>query len=117
MVALMFARVTSGLSTPGVRVRSAWYGPLDEEPCGATIRCYSSRRGASGFINRAYSCVEIDALAAYCMDLDRCFLIPIARIDGRPTVRLRVAPARNNQIRGVNLAEDFDFAVTLKTLS
>jgi hypothetical protein len=82
-----------------------------------TIRCYSSRRGATGFINRAYSSTEIDALAAYCPDIDRCFLVPVARIDGRPTVHLRVAPARNNQIRGVNLADDFDFAVTLRALT
>jgi hypothetical protein len=30
----MFAWATSGLSTPGVRSTSAWYGPLDEDPCG-----------------------------------------------------------------------------------
>src|SRR5882724_12489234 len=37
MVESMFACVTSGLSTPGVRTMSAWYGPFDEEPCGETI--------------------------------------------------------------------------------
>jgi len=82
-----------------------------------TIRCYSSRRGPDGYINRAYSSKEIDALAAYCPDLERCFLVPIARIDGRPTVHLRVAPARNNQVRGVNRAEDFEFAATLRGLT
>jgi hypothetical protein len=82
-----------------------------------TIRCYSSRRGRDGYIKRAYSSDEIDALAAYCPDLERCFLVPIARIDGRPTVHLRVAPTRNNQIRGVNRAEDFEFAATLRSLA
>jgi hypothetical protein len=81
------------------------------------IRCHSSRRGPSGYIQRAYSSGEIDALAACCPDLERCFLVPISRIDGRPTVHLRVAPARNNQARGVNRAEDFDFAVTLRSLA
>jgi len=71
----------------------------------------------TGYIKRAYSSKEIDALAAYCPDLDRCFLVPIARIDGRPTVHLRVAPARNNQVRGVNRAEDFEFAATLRGLT
>jgi hypothetical protein len=82
-----------------------------------TIRSYSSRRGAKGYIKRAYTSSEIDALAAYCPDLDRCFLVPIARIDGRPTVHLRIAPTRNNQVRGMNRAEDFDFAATLRTLT
>src|SRR5207247_5320451 len=44
MVELMFACVTSGLSTPGVRVMSAWYGPFDEEPCGETIAIARIRR-------------------------------------------------------------------------
>jgi hypothetical protein len=82
-----------------------------------TIQCYSSRRGPDGYIKRAYSSSEIDALAAYCPDLERCFLVPISRIDGRPTVHLRIAPARNNQVQGVNQAEDFDFAATLRTLT
>ena len=60
---------------------------------------------------------EIDALAAYCPDLERCFLVPIARIDGRPTVHLRVAPTRNNQVRRVNRAEEFEFAATLRALT
>jgi hypothetical protein len=82
-----------------------------------TIRCYSSRRAADGYIKRAYSSSEIDALAAYCPDLERRFLVPITRIDGRPTVHLRVAPTRNNQVQRVNRAEDFDFAATLRSLT
>jgi hypothetical protein len=82
-----------------------------------TVRCYSCRRGPKGYMKRAYSSSEIDALAAYCPHLDRCFLIPISRIDGRPTVHLRVVPARNNQVRGVNKANDFDFGATIRTLT
>jgi hypothetical protein len=82
-----------------------------------TIRSYSSRRGPDGYVKRAYSSSEIDALAAYCPELDRCFLVPISRIDGRPTVHLRVVPTRNNQVRGVNEADDFDFAATLRRLT
>jgi hypothetical protein len=82
-----------------------------------TIRCYSSRRGSDGHVKRAYSRKEIDALAAYCPDLERCFLVPVGRIDGRPTIHLRVIPTRNNQTRGVNKADDFDFAATLGALT
>jgi PD-(D/E)XK nuclease superfamily protein len=81
------------------------------------IRCYSSRRGPDGFINRTYSSDEIDALAAYCPDLNQCFLVPVSRIDGRPTVHLRLGPTRNSQRRLVNRAEDFEFAATLRALA
>jgi hypothetical protein len=38
----MFACVTSGLTTPGVRAKSAWYGPLDVEPAGLKYATASS---------------------------------------------------------------------------
>jgi hypothetical protein len=103
-----------GLESKLLRVQCKWAKVRNDV---VTIRCYSSRRGRNGFVNRAYSSDEIDVLAAYCPDLERCFLVPISRIDGRPTVHLRVAPTRNNQQRFVNRAEDFDFAATLKSLA
>jgi hypothetical protein len=102
-----------GLGPALLRIQCKWATLRDNV---VTIRCYSSRRGADGYIKRAYSSSEIDALAAYCPELERCFLVPIARIDRRPTVHLRVAPTRNNQSRGVNSADDFDFAATLRAL-
>src|SRR3954467_11012965 len=97
MVVAMFACVTSGLTTPGVRARSAWYGPLLVElgdlkyatassrtaPARNSMRI-DMRRGCvpfvpcascptwtrpNGFVKRAYSSDEIDALAAYCREL------------------------------------------------
>ena len=103
-----------GLDAKLLRIQCKWATVKNDV---VSIRCYSSRRGPDGFVNRAYSSDEIDALAAFCPKLDRCFLVPIARIDGRPTVQLRVAPARNNQRRLVNRAEDFDFAATLRALA
>jgi PD-(D/E)XK endonuclease len=77
------------------------------------IRCYSFRRTRDGYIKRGYSSVEVDAIAAYCLELDRCFLLPIDLAERRPTLALRVEPTRNNQRRGINWADDFDFAATL----
>jgi hypothetical protein len=57
---------------------------------------------------------EVDAIAAYCLELDRSFLIPIGFVDNRPSIGLRVDPSRNNQRRGINWADDFDFAATLR---
>lgn len=41
------------------------------------INLTRSRRGPTGHIRRSYSADEIDAVGAYCGDLDECFLIPI----------------------------------------
>jgi len=80
------------------------------------IRCYSSRRSATGLLKRVYTRGEIDAIAAYAVEIDRAFLIPISRIDGRSHIQLRLHPPRNNQTIGVNQADDFDFAATLRQL-
>ena len=53
-------------------------------------------------------------IGAYCMELDRCFLIPIELVATRPTIQLRIAPTRNNQRRRINWADDFDFAAKLE---
>src|SRR5580765_869429 len=65
-------------------------------------RCYSCRRTAAGMLNRSYTSEEIDAVAAYCDELERCDLIPIDRVDGLTTIRLRLGPAKDNQARRIN---------------
>ena len=78
------------------------------------VHCMSSRRTADGFRRRTYSADEVDAIAVYCMQIDRCFLIPIARVADKPSIALRIGPSRNNQRQGINWADDFDFAATLR---
>ena len=77
------------------------------------VRCYSNRRAREGLRRRCYTSAEVDAIAAYCQAIDRCFLLPADRIDGRPHVQLRLAPCRNNQRLGVNWADDFEFEARL----
>jgi hypothetical protein len=79
-----------------------------------TIFCVSSRRTAEGFQRRTYSAEEIDAIAAYCLEIDRCFLIPIEQVANRPSIALRIEPCLNNQRQGINWADDFDFAAKLR---
>ena len=78
------------------------------------ISCQSARRCAEGFIRRTYTSEEVDAIAAYNLELDRCFLIPISRVEGRPAIQLRLSPSLNNQRRRINWADDFDLAATLR---
>jgi PD-(D/E)XK endonuclease len=78
------------------------------------VRCYTFRRTRTGWKKSTYSADEVDVIAAYSIELDRCFLISIALVEERPTIQLRIAPALNNQRRRINWADDFDFAATLR---
>jgi hypothetical protein len=80
------------------------------------IPCYSARRSADDFVKRFYNASEIDAIAAYNNELDRCFFVPLAALPGQSCVQLRLEPCRNNQRLGVNWAEDFGFEARLEAL-
>ena len=69
---------------------------------------------ATGWKKTTYTADEVDVIAAYSMELDRCFLIPIEMLEQRPTIQLRISPTLNNQKRRINWAEDFDFAARLR---
>lgn len=73
------------------------------------VRCRSGRRTREGILMRAYTCAEIDAFAAYCPEVDRCFYLPIEKFEGRKAISLRLGPSRNNQRLAMNWAEDYAF--------
>ena len=74
------------------------------------LRCRSCRRTREGLRSRGYTAQEIDAFAAYCPDLDTCYLVPIERAGSQGLVSLRVAEARNHQRGAIVWARDFEFA-------
>ena len=80
------------------------------------VRCYSCRRAAFKMVVRPYTADEVDAIAAFCPDNDRCFLLPPDLFNGRRAVYLRTLPSRNNQRLGINWAEEFDFDARLTAL-
>jgi hypothetical protein len=80
------------------------------------VPCYSARRSRDGYVKRSYSETEIDAIAAYNIDLDRCFFIPFHLIPGRTCLQLRLEAPRNNQRLRVNWAKDFEFEARLRAL-
>ena len=59
---------------------------------------------------RTYTADQVDAIAAYCAELDRWYLIPIRFVDDQRNIHLRLAPARNNQRARVHWAHDFEMA-------
>jgi hypothetical protein len=93
-----------------VRVQCKW-ATLDRGA--VVVRCYSSRRGPDRMIIRTYTEDEVDVIAAYCAETDRCYLLSPGLFCGRRNVHLRVAPSRNNQRVGINWAEDFAFEARL----
>ena len=77
------------------------------------VRFCRNRRTRNGLLRRVYTSEEIDAFAAYSMDLDRCYFFPFAMCDGRTVMQLRIAPSRNNQAKGIHWAEQYEFGATL----
>ena len=93
-----------------VRVQCKWAPRLGDA---ILVRCYSSRRTREGVRRRIYTGDEIDALAAYCPDNDRCYYIPFNSFTARTQIHLRVADTQNNQRLGVHWADDFEFEARL----
>ncbi len=73
------------------------------------VHTRTSRYTPHGYVNTIYTADEIDAVAAYCPELHSCFLIPAQDLDGRGTLHLRLAPAKNGQRGGVTMASDYEF--------
>ena len=93
-----------------LRIQCKW-APLHGEV--VIIRSYSTRRARSGLVRRPYIHGEFDALAAYCCELDRCYLIPYESIDGAQQLHLRVAATKNNQRFGIRSAREYEFGAKL----
>ena len=77
------------------------------------VRYYSARRTRDGVRKRHYTADEIDAFAAYCPELDRCYFLPVERFPDYRAIQLRLSPPRNSQRIGVNWASEFEFAARL----
>lgn len=92
------------------RVQCKWAGRYDDV---VVVRCYSARRTRDGLRRRLYTADEVDAFAAYCAELDRCFWLPIDKFPNQSQVFLRLAASRNNQRQKINWADDFDLAATI----
>ncbi len=79
-----------------------------------TTRCSTSRHTPAGYRKTTYSAKEIDAVAAYAPELDRCYLLPIAEVEGHPAISLRTAPTRNQQAKRIRWACDYELSVALE---
>ena len=98
------------------------YDMVFDLPSGlARVQCkWASRRGevvfvnlsgfrltSTGYVRTRYTAEEIDAVAAYCEELDESYYLPIAKIAGMRGISLRLMPTRNGQRAGLNWAADY----------
>ncbi|MGK2936589.1 MAG: group I intron-associated PD-(D/E)XK endonuclease [Solirubrobacteraceae bacterium] len=56
------------------------------------IRSRTSRLTNNGHVRTTYTSKEIDAIAAYCADLDEVYLLPISEVEGKAGLHLRLSP-------------------------
>ena len=87
-----------------VRVQCKW-GSRQGQIIG--IRTSTSRLTPSGYLRTTYSEDEIDAIVAYCADLNQCYFLPIAMVAGKSYIHLRLSPSKNRQRSGINWAESY----------
>jgi prevent-host-death family protein len=86
------------------RVQCKWAKRREEV---VAINLATSRRGPDGFVRSTYWPSEVDAIGAYCEELDACYLIPIDVVAGQSAVQLRLSPARNGQRAALHFAEQY----------
>jgi PD-(D/E)XK endonuclease len=79
-------------------------------------RITTCRHTPQGYVRTTYSSDEIDAVAIYSPDTDRCYLLPIADVERRSAISLRLALTANNQSRNVRWAIDYEIGRTLEHL-
>ena len=91
-----------------LRVQCKWGRVIDD---GAVIgiQLGGSRLTPAGYLRSVYTCQEIDLIAVYCGELDRCYLLPMEVAEGRREIRLRLKPARNGQRAYIKEAARFEF--------
>lgn len=87
------------------RVQCKWATLKDRVVHVHVGRCRTSKRG---YVRTTYQAGDLDALAAYCQALHKCYLLPAKMVVGRHSIQLRTAPARNNQQAAINFASDYE---------
>lgn len=80
------------------------------------VRTGGIRHTPAGYVRTTYALHEIDAVAAYCADLDRCYLLPAELIAGRHLISLRLEPPRNGQRAALHWAADYELSGAIAQL-
>ena len=93
------------LGTNLVRIQCKWASVHGDV---IPVSTAGNRLTPRGYVGTTYSAAEIDAIAVYCGDLDRCYLLPIDLVAGRRSVHLRLAAAKNGQRACLHWAAEYE---------
>jgi hypothetical protein len=90
-----------------LRVQCKWASCQGDVIC---VRLRSNYHSPTrGYVVATYGRAEVDAVAVYCGDLDRCYLLPIDLVAGCGVISLRLRQTRNNQRAALNWAAEYEF--------
>jgi prevent-host-death family protein len=96
-----------GVAGTLLRVQCKWASLSRGAICVRVVSSYHSP--TRGYVRAGYDGAEVDVVAAYCAELDRCYLLPPDLFEARTTVHLRCERAMNNQRAALNWAADYEF--------
>lgn len=88
------------------RVQCKW-GARDGEIVRVRLRS-SYHSPTRGYVVSTYDRSQIDLVAVYCGELNRCYLLPVRLFEEQKTVHLRLGEARNNQQAALNWAAQYE---------
>ena len=88
-----------------LRVQCKWAGVRGEVVMGNLRSSYLTKTRE---VRSAYSAGEIDAVAAYCEELERCYLLLVELIQGMYAIQLRLHPPRNGQRAALHWATEYE---------
>jgi PD-(D/E)XK endonuclease len=95
-----------GIGERLLRVQCKWGSLKGEVVC---VRVSSSYHSPTrGYVKATYEEAEVDLIAVYCGDLERCYLLPVGLVTGKSRIHLRLRPAKNNQRAALNLAAAYE---------
>src|SRR5262249_55612338 len=69
--------------------------------------------GAWRVRRRVYTGDQVDAVAAYCSDRGKSYLLPAELFSGTTQIFLRLEPSRTNQSARIHRARDYEFGARL----
>jgi prevent-host-death family protein len=69
-----------------------------------------------GYVRSTYAPDEVDAIAAYCADLEKCYVLPIELVAGKYQVHLRLVPPKNGQRAALIWAADHQLSGAIAQL-
>lgn len=96
-----------GIAGKLMRVQCKWASRRGEV---IKVRFDSSYHSPTrGYVRTTYGVDEVDAIAAYCHEVGKCYLLSIGEFAGRRAVHLRLGPARNNQRASLHWATAYEF--------